>query len=196
MARIPDAELERLKAEVSVERLVEASGIALTRSGKDRIGKCPFHEGRHGLPGGLAHAQLVSLLRVRRGGGPIDWVMRTQGVSFRHAVERLKADLSMAPIPADGLVKQSGARVIPPPVAFDADDQEILQQTIAYYQETLKQAPEALAYLKARGLDHPGGHRPLQAGLRQPDPGLQPAGEGGEGRRRDPGAPGEAGPLP
>lgn len=44
MARIPDAELERLKAEVSVERLVEASGIALTKTGKDRTGKCPFHE--------------------------------------------------------------------------------------------------------------------------------------------------------
>ena len=44
MARIPDAELERLKVEVSVERLVEASGIVLSKSNKDRQGKCPFHE--------------------------------------------------------------------------------------------------------------------------------------------------------
>ena len=44
MARIPESELERLKTEISVERLVEASGIELAKSGKDRIGKCPFHE--------------------------------------------------------------------------------------------------------------------------------------------------------
>ena len=27
-----------------MERLVEAAGIALTQSNKDRLGKCPFHE--------------------------------------------------------------------------------------------------------------------------------------------------------
>jgi DNA primase len=42
MPRIPDAELERMKAEVSVERLVEASGIKLTKTGKDLVGRCPF----------------------------------------------------------------------------------------------------------------------------------------------------------
>ena len=68
MARIPDAELERLKAEVSVERLVEAAGIALTKSGKDRLGKCPFHEDPRGLPGGDARQEPLALLRLRRGG--------------------------------------------------------------------------------------------------------------------------------
>jgi hypothetical protein len=38
MARIPDADLERLKLEVSVERLVEAAGIQLTKSNKDWLG--------------------------------------------------------------------------------------------------------------------------------------------------------------
>lgn len=33
MARIPDHEIERLKAEVSVQRLVEASGVVLKRVG-------------------------------------------------------------------------------------------------------------------------------------------------------------------
>lgn len=44
MARIPEAEIERLKSEVSVERLVESSGIALKKAGKDFIGQCPFHD--------------------------------------------------------------------------------------------------------------------------------------------------------
>ena len=43
MARIPETELERLKAEVSVEQLVRAHGIELAKAGKDWRGKCPFH---------------------------------------------------------------------------------------------------------------------------------------------------------
>lgn len=44
MARIPEAEIERLKNEVGVERLVETSGIELKKAGKDLLGRCPFHE--------------------------------------------------------------------------------------------------------------------------------------------------------
>jgi hypothetical protein len=46
MARIPDSELERLKREVSVERLAEARGVQLERRGADLHGLCPFHEDR------------------------------------------------------------------------------------------------------------------------------------------------------
>jgi DNA primase len=44
MVRIPDTELERLKREVSLERLVAARGVKLERRGADLIGLCPFHE--------------------------------------------------------------------------------------------------------------------------------------------------------
>ena len=155
MARIPDADLERLKAEVSVERLVEAAGIALTKSGKDRLGKCPFHEDGEPSLRVTPEKNLWHCFGCGTGGGPIDWVMRMQGISFRHAVERLKADLSLAAEPASALVKRSSTRVLPPPVAFDADDQALLNQTVAYYHETLKASPEALDYLKARGIHHP-----------------------------------------
>ena len=43
MARFTETELEQLKNEVAVERLVEAAGIVLKKSGKDKIGLCPFH---------------------------------------------------------------------------------------------------------------------------------------------------------
>ena len=44
MARIPEAEIERLKEAVPVGRLVEASGVELKKGGKDFLGRCPFHE--------------------------------------------------------------------------------------------------------------------------------------------------------
>src|SRR6218665_2996536 len=45
MARIADAEIERLRSEVSLVRLIESAGVKLTRRGKDELlGCCPFHE--------------------------------------------------------------------------------------------------------------------------------------------------------
>lgn len=155
MARIPEHDIEQIRNEVSVERLVESAGIALAKSGKDRIGTCPFHE--DGEPS-LVVTPLKNLWHCfgcQVGGGPIDWVMKLRGVSFRHAVELLKADPSLAAQSVHGPVKQTRIRSLPPPVAFDADDQALLAQTVGYYHETLKQAPEALAYLAERGLAHP-----------------------------------------
>ncbi|MGC9972587.1 MAG: CHC2 zinc finger domain-containing protein [Bryobacteraceae bacterium] len=44
MARIPDDEIERLKREIPLERLVTGFGIQLKRHGADLVGRCPFHE--------------------------------------------------------------------------------------------------------------------------------------------------------
>ena len=46
MARIAEAEVERLKREVSVQRLAEARGIKLTAAGGGPVGLCPFHDDR------------------------------------------------------------------------------------------------------------------------------------------------------
>ena len=46
MARIPNDEIERLKKEISVARLVEARGIKLTKHGagaRNRRGRGPLH---------------------------------------------------------------------------------------------------------------------------------------------------------
>lgn len=46
MPRIPDEVIERLKSEVSLERLAEARGVKVTRHGADLHGLCPFHDDR------------------------------------------------------------------------------------------------------------------------------------------------------
>lgn len=40
----PDAEIERLKKEVAIERLVMSFGVDLKRHGAELIGTCPSHE--------------------------------------------------------------------------------------------------------------------------------------------------------
>jgi DNA primase catalytic core len=156
VARIPEEEVERLKREVSVQRLAEARGIKLTRHGADLLGKCPFHDDRTpSLVITPAKNLWHCLGACNAGGTPIDWVMRAEGISFRHAVELLRTDhlpSTAAPIQP---VKHGTVRKLPPPVARDADDQVLLLQVTDYYNETLKQSPEAKKYLTSRGLTSP-----------------------------------------
>ena len=173
MPRIPDSDIERLKNEVSVERLVESAGIALKKSGKDKIGQCPFHEDSEPSLVVTPSKNLWHCFGCQIGGGPIDWIMKQRGVSFRHAVELLKEG---APSLAAEPVKRTTVKTLDAPVALDADDRALLKQTVDYYHATLKQSPEALAYLKSRGLDHPDliehfclGHANRTLGLRLPD---------------------------
>ena len=162
MARVPEEELERLKREVSLERLAEAKGVALTRVGKDLRGACPFHDGDHEPslfvdPG----KNLFHCFGCGAKGSAVDWVMKAEGVSFRHAVELLRSDARFdgprrEPRGKNGQpLKMSSVRQLPAPVSLAAEDTELLSQVVDYYHATLKQSPEALAYLEERGLRHP-----------------------------------------
>ncbi len=164
MARIPDAELARLKSEVSVQRLVEGCGVVLRAQGKDLVGCCPFHDDDSPslvvTPGkNLWHC----LGACGRGGGPIDWVMTAQGVSFRHAVELLReSSPSLATLAqpgprstAPGPVSRSKTAKLPALVAPDAADQELLAMVVGHYTEALAGHGDALAFLARRRIDDP-----------------------------------------
>lgn len=159
MPRIPDDLLERIKAEVSLERLAERRGVELKRHGADLIGLCPFHDDHEpSLVLSPAKNLWHCLGACQTGGSPIDWVMKAEGISFRHAVEVLLAEhfplearrpLAAAP------PKHSTVRTLSLPVEPEAGDEEVLRQVVGYYHHTLKESPEALAYLEKRGLVHP-----------------------------------------
>ena len=163
MARIPDAELARLKAEVSVQRLVEGCGVVLRKQGNDLVGACPFHDDSSPslviTPGkNLWHC----LGACGRGGGPIDWVMTAQGVSFRHAVELLReaspalSVLSKTrPWKGTGPAAKSTRPKLPSLVGVDAADQELLNTVVGYHAETLAGHDEARGFLARRKINHP-----------------------------------------
>jgi len=153
MARIPEAEVERLKREISLQRLAEARGIKLTRSGKELIGLCPFHDDRNPSLN-IDPAKNVWSCKgaCGEGGDVIAWVMRAEGVSFRHAVEILRQDHFPSVAEPIQAVKQSTIPKLPASVAREADDRALLVEIVDYYSRTLKQSPEALKYLSSRGL--------------------------------------------
>jgi DNA primase len=150
MARISPDEVERLKKEVSLVRLVEAEGIELKGHGENLLGLCRFHADKTPSLVVSPSKNLWNCLGAcQKGGDVIAWVMAARGVSFRHAVELLRAD-------SPGMTAaEPRKRVLPAPVAVEAEDREVLAQVVGFYHDTLKQSPEALAYLESRGLNHP-----------------------------------------
>jgi len=145
MARIADSEIERLKTDVSLARLVEASGVVLEKRGRDLVGRCPS----------LVVTPDKNLWRCfgacDAGGDPITWVMRREGVSFRHAVELLRSDYAPDPDAAP-IMRSTVAKL---PVLSTAEDDKLLGEVVDYYTRALRANPEALAYLAKRGLTHP-----------------------------------------
>jgi DNA primase catalytic core len=178
MARIAAAELERLKAAVPVAELVAADGVVLVRQGTDLAGLCPFHaEDTPSLkvtPG----KNLWHCFGCGAGGGPIDWVMRSRGASFRHAVELLREWDGSNPsaLAAASDVVPAPVRALAPPVSLDEDDAAVLARVVEYYHACLKRTPAALAYLEKRGIADPAavetfrlGFADRTLGLRLPD---------------------------
>jgi DNA primase len=163
MARIPQGELERLKQEVSLARLIEGQGIVLVSQGKDLACRCPWHEGDD-TPSCVISPKtnLWHCFGCDAGGTVIDWVMRSHKVSFRHACELLLKEhpslaasvSSSGPAPKLSAGKLRSAQSFALAAAADeaASDQLLLDQVIEFYHHTLKSSPEALAYLEKRGL--------------------------------------------
>jgi DNA primase len=156
LARIPDEELERLKAETSLERLVIAAGVELRRAGSDLVGCCPFHDDREPSlvisPGkNLWHCMGA----CQAGGSVIDWVMKSEGVSFRHAVELLRDGRAGTEVLGGRAPERSSVRKLSSPLQRTAEDSELLEQVVAFYHQTLTESAEALGYLQSRRVDHP-----------------------------------------
>ena len=65
MARIPEEEIERLKREVSIERLAEARGVKAQAHGADLIGLCPFHEDHIAVAGASVRRKICGTVWAR-----------------------------------------------------------------------------------------------------------------------------------
>jgi DNA primase len=154
MARIPQEEIDRIKHEVRIEDLVRARGIELRKHGtSDLAGKCPFHQ--DDTPSlvitpekGLWHCMGA----CQTGGDVFAWVMKTEGVSFRHAYELLRSRFFVASSPDEPISAKSTVPKLGSPFTVEMDDDELRSVYVDYCHEELKRSPEAIAYLEKRGI--------------------------------------------
>ena len=157
MARILDADIERVKDETDLLALVRARGIEMKKHGsKDWIGKCPFHADSESSPNFIVSPAkgLYHCMACGAAGNAIQFVQKFDGVSFRHAYDLLanggKAAFVNAPRKC---LKKGTTPKMPCPLDLEATDGELLDQVSDYYHARLLQSKAALDYLALRGLD-------------------------------------------
>ncbi|WP_258402303.1 DNA primase, partial [Lonsdalea populi] len=127
--------------------VVRSQGRQVFKRGKDFVVLCPFHEEKTPSCVLSPEKNLYHCFGCDAGGSVIDWVMKTEGLSLHRAVDRLRGELGGVPAAAPL-----------PPVGDIADEQErqsLLGRVVEFYHHTLLNAPEAIAYLEKRRLNHP-----------------------------------------
>ena len=144
MSRFPKDDLEALKATVDVAVVIGAV-VSLEPQGSDLVGRCPFHDEATASFKVTPHKRLWHCFGCGAGGDVIEFVVKHQRVSFRHAVELLKARAPLSASPKT-------ARKLPSPVALGADHADVLDDVAGFYHSTLNDSPEALAYFEKRGI--------------------------------------------
>ena len=93
-----DEFIERVRSKTNIQRVFEAKGITLKKSGADLVCKCPFHaDKKPSLHVNLSKG-LWNCFGCGEGGDAIQFVRRAYGYSFREAVEYLA---NMANIPVE-----------------------------------------------------------------------------------------------
>ena len=154
MSRITDDELQRLKRDVPVAALCRDYGIELKQTGPDTLmACCPFHDDAEPSFGVTPSKNLWNCLAGCGGGDNIQLVMKKEGVSFRHAVERLRERMGASPAAAVLTTRQGTERAVL--VEAATNDAAVLESVVEFYHQQFCGSSQAMAYLQRRKAFHP-----------------------------------------
>lgn len=143
---IPEGFLDELKARAPLAAVV-GKRVKLQRRGREFLGLCPFHNEK--TPSFTVNEDkgFYHCFGCGAHGSAIDFVMQTQGLEFREAVERLAADAGME-VPEESPEAQRRAERRTALV-------DVTEAAARAFERALRmpEGAEALAYLRRRGLD-------------------------------------------
>ena len=154
MARIDRAEIERIKRETDIVKLIESYGTQLKDRNKEGewLGKCPVHDDHDASLCVNAETNLWCCHGAcGKGGDVYQWVMLAENCSFDCAHDILKEGVYGGKVAS----KYSKSRKLACPLPFDAEEQALLGKVVQYYQDRLQDSEDAKNYLAARGIGDP-----------------------------------------
>lgn len=163
MPRFSEDDLDGLRKNTDLAALVRAHGVELKKHGsRDLAGRCPFHAEKTASFVVTPSKNLFHCLGCGAGGGPIDFVMKAEGLTFRAAVDKLLARgpavrraARVAPAAAalaavgsaKAAKKENTAATIPEERA-----QVLLERVVTIYAQAFAETTAGRDYLAARGL--------------------------------------------
>jgi DNA primase len=138
--------LDELKARVGIAEVIGKS-VKLARRGRQFIGLCPFHGEK--TPSFHVYDDHYHCFGCGAHGSAIDFVMQSEKVGFREAVERLAHEAGLALPPASPQAEERQRR--------RASLYDVLEAATRYFRKMLRMAEgaAALQYLRARGVGEP-----------------------------------------
>ncbi len=139
--RIPDSFIEELLARTDIVELIERR-VEMKRAGAEFQARCPFHEEKTPSFTVSPRKQFYHCFGCGAHGSAIGFLMQYEGLEFLDAVEELAHNAGLQvprtetgrPQPSLGLYS-------------------VLEAAAEFYKEQLPQHPQAIEYLKSRGLD-------------------------------------------
>lgn len=140
--RIPQSFINDLLTRVDIVDVIE-SRMTLKKTGKNYSGLCPFHDEKTPSFSVSPDKQFFHCFGCQESGTALTFIMNFDRLEFVEAVENLAQQLGLE-VPRE----QSG--VVKAPV--DPDLYEVMLKAERFYRQSLRHAPEAIAYLKNRGL--------------------------------------------
>lgn len=143
--RIPQSFIDQLLDRTDIVEVVDAS-VKLKKAGRNYTACCPFHQEKSPSFTVSPDKQFYYCFGCGAGGNALGFLMAHERLSFPEAVERLAHRAGME-VPHERLSpeeekKQQRQRTLHDRLAEASD----------WYYEQLKKSPEAIAYLKQRGL--------------------------------------------
>ena len=140
---IPQSFIQDLLNRLDVVDVVERY-LPLKKAGANYVACCPFHNEKTPSFSVSPSKQFYHCFGCGAHGTAITFVMEYQGLGFVDAVEELARSAGMA-VPKEAAGDRRRAE-------RDVDLGETLFQATEYYRAQLKRAPQAIDYLKQRGL--------------------------------------------
>lgn len=146
---IPDSFVQELLARVDVVDIV-GQYVQLKKGGVNLLGLCPFHSEKSPSFTVSPSKQFYHCFGCGVHGSAIGFIMAHTGASFPDAVQSLASKVGMSvpqSLQSPVARQQAQERKI-----IQSSHERVLQTAQAYYVKQLKSNPEAIRYLKERGL--------------------------------------------
>jgi len=146
---IPDSFIQELLARVDVVDVV-GKYVQLRKGGINLLGLCPFHQEKSPSFTVSPNKQFYHCFGCGAHGSAITFLMNHTGSSFPDTVQSLASSVGM-PVPQNNASPATRQRA-----AQRKDEQlahvKVLETAQSYFKAQLKKSPEAIAYLKSRGM--------------------------------------------
>ena len=146
--KIAKEEIEAIKNAHDLKAVIESYDIKLKKKGSNYVGLCPFHKEKTPSFTVNPKTNLYHCFGCNAGGDVIEFICKTDNISFRAAVEKLNRHAPTgnrktkdAP-PASGIAHPESS----------INRTHLLNRVVSFYHKTFCEDPRAHEYLRSRGI--------------------------------------------